>query len=136
MRLESLLLAVVVMLLGNGTALAVEPPASSGSSEWPLLGRTAEMQHYSALEQINSSNVNHLGLKWYADVPTKGGLLGNPLVADGVVCQSGAQGAIWAHDLRTGRMLWGFHPTVKFDGSIIVDLGAVAKQPAEPSAGH
>jgi hypothetical protein len=105
MRLESLLLAVVVMSLGNGTALAVEPPASSGSSEWPLLGRTAEMQHYSALEQINSSNVNHLGLKWFADadVPTKGGLLGNPLVANGVVYQSGAQGAIWAHDLRTGR---------------------------------
>ena len=44
MRLESLLLVVVVMLLGNGTALAVEPPASSGSSEWPLLGRTAEIQ--------------------------------------------------------------------------------------------
>jgi glucose dehydrogenase len=64
MRLESLLLVVVVMLPGNGTALAVEPPASYGSSEWPFLGRTAEMQHYSALEQINSSNVNHLGLKW------------------------------------------------------------------------
>jgi outer membrane protein assembly factor BamB len=76
-------------------------------------------------------------VKWYADVPTKGGFLGNPLVAvDGVAYQSGAQGAIWAHDLRTGRMLWEFHPTVKFDGSIIVDLGAVAKQPAEPSAGH
>jgi PQQ-dependent dehydrogenase (methanol/ethanol family) len=128
MRLESLLLAVVVMSLGNSTGLAVEPAAASGSSEWPLLGHTAEMQHYSALEQINTSNVNHLGLKWYADVPTKGGLLGNSLVADGVVYQSGAQGAIWAHDLRTGWMLWEFHPTVKFDGSVIVDLGAVANR--------
>jgi quinohemoprotein ethanol dehydrogenase len=52
--------------------------------------------------------------------------LGNPLVADGVVYHSGAQGKIWANDLRTGRMLWEFDPKVRFDGSVVVDLGAVA----------
>ena len=86
------------------------------------------MQHYSPLSQINATNVGHLGIAWYADVPTKGGLLGNPLVADGVVYQSGAQGRIWANDLRTGRMLWEFDPKVRFDGSVVVDLGAVANR--------
>ena len=102
----------------------VEP----GPSEWRLLGRTAEMQHYSPLTQINASNVSHLGLRWYADIPTKGGLLGNPLVADGIVYQSGIRGTIWANDLRTGRLLWEFDPKIRFDGSIIVDLGAVANR--------
>jgi glucose dehydrogenase len=84
MKLKCVSLAVVAaVLLDAGTA--VGQPAEPAPSEWFLLGRTAEMQHYSPLEQINTTNVNHMGLKWYAEVPTQGGLLGNPLVADGVV---------------------------------------------------
>src|SRR5580658_644449 len=104
-KLECLLFAIVTMALLDGAA-AAQPDAELAPSEWRLLGRNAEMQHYSPLTQINASNVSHLKPKWYADVPTKGGLLGNPLVADGVVYQSGVRGAIWANDLRTGRMLW------------------------------
>jgi PQQ-dependent dehydrogenase (methanol/ethanol family) len=126
-KLECLLFAIVTMALLDGAA-AAQPDAELAPSEWRLLGRNAEMQHYSPLTQINASNVSHLKPKWYADVPTKGGLLGNPLVADGVVYQSGVRGAIWANDLRTGRMLWEFDPKVRFDGSVVVDLGAVANR--------
>jgi PQQ-dependent dehydrogenase (methanol/ethanol family) len=101
---------------------------SDTAAEWSLLGRTPEMQHYSPLEKINQGNVRGLGLKWFADIDTKGGLLGNPLIAHGVVYQSGAGARVWAHDVHTGRLLWKFEPDFKFDGSLLVGLGALANR--------
>lgn len=81
---------------------------------FPEAANTPEMQHFSPLQQINAENVDQLGLAWHADVKTKDGLLGNALVADGVVYQSGALGKVWAHDVKTGKLVWEFDAEVKF----------------------
>ena len=88
--------------------------AADDDSEWRLIGRTPEMQHFSPLTQINAGNVKQLGLAWSANVQTRDGLLGNPLVADGVVYQSGALGKVWAHDVKSGKLLWEYDADVKF----------------------
>ncbi|MCX7169691.1 MAG: PQQ-binding-like beta-propeller repeat protein [Proteobacteria bacterium] len=103
-----------------GTALAAGvflKSAAAPQGEWRLLGGNAEMQHHSTLRKINLDNVKDLGLAWYADVPTPDGLAGNPLVADGVIYQSGTLGKVWAHDLRSGKQLWEFDAQIKFDKS-------------------
>ena len=94
-------------LLPTALALAASPP---DNTDWPLLGNTPEMQHHSELDQINTETVAKLGLVWAVDLPTKDGLVGNPLIKDGRIFQSGSQSQVFAHDLRTGELLWTHEP--------------------------
>lgn len=103
----------VAMLLAAVAAIAAAPAANR--SEWRLLGGNSDVWHHSALDKINVKNVGSLGLAWMADIPSKDGLVGNPLVADGVVYQSGPFGRVYANDVRNGKLLWEFAPQVSFD---------------------
>ncbi len=102
--------------LGITTAAATEATDTS----WPLLGRTADVQHNSPLDQINDRTVQRLGLAWWVDMPSPEGLSGNPLVVDGVVYQSGPMGRIYANDVRTGKLLWQFAPEPKIQGANLI----------------
>jgi PQQ-dependent dehydrogenase (methanol/ethanol family) len=106
---------LTLVLLGLGGAATAIGAADVRNTDWTMLGGNAEVWHYSALNQINANTVKDLGLAWLADIPSKDGLVGNPLVANGVVFQSGPLGRIYANDLRTGKLLWRFTPEVKFD---------------------
>jgi quinohemoprotein ethanol dehydrogenase len=79
-----------------------------------VIGGNTDVWHYSPLKQINSGNVSQLGLAWMADMPSRDGLVGNPLVKDGVVYQSGPFGRIYANDVTNGKQLWVFSPDVNF----------------------
>lgn len=89
----------------------------TSNGEWPLLGRNADMQHNSSLTQVNTNNVTNLGLAWVSNIPSPDGLVGNPLVTDGVIYQSGPMGKVYANDLRTGKLLWQFSPQPLYDSS-------------------
>jgi PQQ-dependent dehydrogenase (methanol/ethanol family) len=105
-----------VLSLFFGIALSAPLLAAAtdeANTDWSLLGRTADMQHESPLKQINAATVKNLGLTWYADMPSPDGLVGNPMVVDGVVYQSGPSGRAYANDLRTGKLLWQY--TAKVD---------------------
>ena len=90
---------------------------SAGDGEWTILGRTSDAQHSSPLRQINEKSISKLGLGWYADIPSKDGLVGNPLVSEGIVFQGGPGGNIYANDLRTGKQLWQYQASPVFEGS-------------------
>lgn len=106
----------LVLAMGTlgGLAPAQAEPTTPPASEWSLLGGNDYEQHYSPLTQINAATVGKLGLKWYADMPTRDGLTGVPMVANGAVFQSGALGKAWAHDVRTGKLLWEFDSHIPF----------------------
>lgn len=89
------------------------------NTDWELLGNSPEMQHHADLDQINKDTVSRLGLAWSADMPTVDGLVGNPLVKDGIVFQSGSLGRVFANDLRTGKLLWQSEPKIDFEGQSI-----------------
>lgn len=93
-----------VFLLAGFEASAAS--ANEANSDWFYLGNNLEMQHHAELDQINTDSVQNLGLAWSVDLLTKGGLVGNPLINDGVIFQSGSQGKVFAHDIRTGKLLW------------------------------
>jgi PQQ-dependent dehydrogenase (methanol/ethanol family) len=108
------MLFLVCLLLRPVVAADVKGEAAT----WKALGRDANSQYFSPLDQINLANVSKLRLKWYVDVDTKGGLLGNPLVDDGVIYDGGVRGVIWAHDLKSGRLLWTYTPKLNFSGGL------------------
>lgn len=102
----SAFVAVSATLVGL-LAVAAEP---SSTGEWTHLGGDPQSHQYSALTQINSQNVHSLGLLWYSNLPIPEGLIGNPLVKDGVVYQSGPWGRVVATDILSGRTRWAFDP--------------------------
>lgn len=80
------------------------------ASDWSVIGNGNQQQYFSTLKQINNVNVRSLGLAWYTAIPSQDGLVGNPLVVDGIVYQSGALSRVYASDVRTGRLLWKYSP--------------------------
>jgi PQQ-dependent dehydrogenase (methanol/ethanol family) len=122
--LVTLAMAAIASLVGANSLMAAD--GGGGNSEWRLYGNGADAQFYSTLKQVNDKNVGKLGLAWYVDLPTKAGLIGNPLIADGVVYQGGAIGRMYANDVRTGKQLWTFDAKVNFEGgTIATSMGAL-----------
>lgn len=88
------------------------------SADWPLPGRDATGQYYSALDGITAENVGRLGLAFeFRDFVVRGrthrGVEATPLMVDGVLYFSGPWGVAYAVDARTGKSLWTYDP----DGS-------------------
>jgi quinohemoprotein ethanol dehydrogenase len=98
---------LITAVLNGGSALAA---STSSTDTWTSLGGDPGSHQYSALSQINTQTIHSLGLLWYSDLPIPEGLIGNPLVKDGVVYQSGPWGRALATDLATGKTLWEFDP--------------------------
>ena len=80
--------------------------------DWSKHGLTDAEQRFSNLDQINADNVDTLGLDWYYDYPTSRGKEATPLVIDGVIYTTGSWSNVFAHDARTGRLLWFYDPKV------------------------
>ena len=117
--------ALAVLLLGCAGMVSgcSQDPSAKQSTDWNLIGGNDYEQHYSDLDQINVDSVGKLGLKWYADMPTRDGLVGTPMVENGAVFQSGGMGKAWAHDIRTGKQLWEFDAQVQFPMPIVASWG-------------
>ena len=79
---------------------------------WLSTGRTYDEQRHSPLDQINRETVGELGLAWYWDTGTKRGLEATPIVVDGVMFTTGTWSVVWAHDAKTGELLWEYDPQV------------------------
>ena len=111
------LMGALVAVVGTGYAMDAvkeQVPASMAgdarSTDWVLLGNSADIQHHSGLSQINTETVSDLGIAWAIDLPTRDGLVGNPLIKNGRIFQGGSQSQVLAHDLKTGKLLWTHKP--------------------------
>ncbi|GAB3269936.1 PQQ-dependent dehydrogenase, methanol/ethanol family [Parahaliea aestuarii] len=80
--------------------------------EWRQHGLDNAETRYSPLADIDSGNVDELGLDWYFDYPTSRGLEATPLVVDGVIYTTGSWSMVFAHDAKTGKLLWFYDPQV------------------------
>jgi len=72
--------------------------------EWPTYNGQMSGNRHSSLEQINTRNVNKLGLQWIYSLPYFG-LESTPLVSDGVMFVSGPN-QVYALSARTGEEVW------------------------------
>jgi quinohemoprotein ethanol dehydrogenase len=86
--------------------------ADAEPGNWLAHGRDYGEQRFSPLDQINSRNAGELGLAWYWNTGTRRGLQSTPIVVDGVMFNTGSWSTVFAHDARTGELLWHFDPEV------------------------
>jgi len=70
---------------------------------WSDYGGGPDTSRYTALEQINKSNVKQLAVAW---TYFNGSSIMNPVIADGVMYVYGRNSSIVALDAATGREIW------------------------------
>ena len=76
---------------------------------WSQPGGSIEGAQYSALKQINKTNVRQLELQWFHPAPGPTGRFAfSPLVVDNVMYVVGKDSAVFALDAATGKELWSF----------------------------
>jgi quinoprotein glucose dehydrogenase len=110
-----ILVALVLAACLNIIAAGAHPHAAPSlqAQDWPVYGGSPENWHYSALAQINRSNVKQLGVAWTYDTAEQGGLQTSPIVVDGVLYGISPTQKIFAVDAATGKLLWNFDSGIK-----------------------
>jgi quinohemoprotein ethanol dehydrogenase len=118
---------IAVLLSALASIAAAQTPRKIDDAALKDAGRTGEEwisynvnwaeQRYSALNQINSSNVSRLGLAWSADIPAAPGnpqnrQEGTPLVVNGILYSITPWSVVYAVDARTGKEVWRSDPEV------------------------
>lgn len=86
--------------------------APRGDVDWLKHGLNDSEGRFSELTDINTANVEGLGLAWSFDYPTNRGMESTPLVSDGVMYSTSSWSMVYAHDSATGELLWFYDPEV------------------------
>ena len=74
--------------------------------DWLMFRRNYAGWSYSPLNQINTSNVGQLELKWMWSMPENGTMEITPMVHNGIIYVWGTGNTIQALDGKTGNLLW------------------------------
>jgi alcohol dehydrogenase (cytochrome c) len=91
-----------------GTALFAADVATL--KDWPSYGGTHAALRYSALDQINTSNVKALAPVWiFQTGDYENGLQATPIVIDGIIYLSTSNAWVFALDGASGRVIWEYH---------------------------
>jgi glucose dehydrogenase len=91
----------------SGTT-TVHAATASTMADWPAYGGQVAGDHYSALSQINRTNVQQLKVAWKFDTGEVGGLQTNPLVIGRMMYLYSPSQKILALDAATGKTIWTF----------------------------
>jgi quinoprotein glucose dehydrogenase len=108
-------IVVAVLLLGFVVLRGAPVPQKTVRpyTTWSAYGGTSDSMQYSALSQINKTNVNQLEQVWFYPAPVQGPIgrfSFSPLVAGNVMYVGGKDNrAVVALDAATGKELW-THP--------------------------
>jgi PQQ-dependent dehydrogenase (methanol/ethanol family) len=87
-----------------GSAIDFERIKNPRPGDWLTYNGNLQANRYSSLTQINTANVNRLGVKWVFPIEHFG-LEATPIVADGVMYVTGPNQA-YALDALSGRVIW------------------------------
>jgi alcohol dehydrogenase (cytochrome c) len=80
--------------------------AADEPQNWLTYSGSYMSQRYSALRQIDTSNVKNLELKWMVQNQVFGPWETTPLVVDGIMYLTQRPNDVMAVDAKTGRMFW------------------------------
>jgi glucose dehydrogenase len=82
------------------------PASSSANLDWPLHNMDVRNSRYAPLDEINTSNVGKLALKWSYDAGAVDNISrGTPLVIDGIMYIN-AGSKLFAVNAATGKPVW------------------------------
>ncbi|PWT99463.1 MAG: pyrrolo-quinoline quinone [Bacteroidetes bacterium] len=91
------------------------------AAEWQVFGGSKENTHYSALTEIDTSNIQNLKVAWEyhtgdADTANHSQMQCNPIIVDGIMYVTSPQLKLVALDAGTGAAKWVFNPFDSSDG--------------------
>ena len=95
---------------------------SKNANQWVMTGRTYDLQRYSPLDQITTSNVKNLHVAWTMSTGTLRGHEGNPLVVGSTMyVHSSFPNKVYALDLTKpgAPQIWQFTPEQSTDAIAI-----------------
>jgi quinoprotein glucose dehydrogenase len=111
--------AVAAALVCAGTSLAQQDRTT-----WKDYLGGPDSSHYSPLKQIDTSNINKLGMVWCYPTGDDVSYTFSPLVAHGIAYFAARGGSLVAVDAATGKQLW-VHPFTS-PGSVPSRFGGIA----------
>ena len=92
--------------------------AASEPQNWLTYGGSYKSQRYSALDQINRQTVSRLKVAWAYQM-RPGVVETSPLVVDGVMYITEPPSTVTAIDVRSGRPVWTYTPSIPPDVIVI-----------------
>jgi glucose dehydrogenase len=101
---------VIFVGLLRAHSQSAEPKSTQ---DWAAYGGNQEKTHYSALAQINKSNVKRLEVAWSYDTEETGGLQTSPIEIAGTLYGISPSQKLFALDAATGKLKW------KFDSGVV-----------------
>ena len=116
MKNHFLVLPLLFLIFSCSEAVDSKNPLvdfNSSPNEWLLHGRTYAEERHSPLNQINTSNVDQIGLSWSFETGTNRGHETTPIVKDGVMFITAPWSVVHALDAKTGDLLWTYDPQVE-----------------------
>lgn len=81
-------------------------PDAPDRFDWPHYGGQYDEAGHADLKQIDTGNVNRLGLAWSLDLPDQQSLEATPLAIDGVLYFTGTYSDVYAVSVEGGELLW------------------------------
>jgi quinoprotein glucose dehydrogenase len=109
LRIKWTIAAALIGLLAIVGGAAV--PKARPYTTWSAYGGTPDSMQYSALSQINKSNVSQLEQAWFYPLPARVELAFSPLIVGATMYVAGnGNREIVALDAATGKQIW-THPT-------------------------
>ena len=107
MTTRNVLIGLAVSALGLVVAKGAPAPAPEPYTAWSDYAGSADSMQYSALKQINKTNVSSLRLAFFYPAPGPSGRFAfSPLIVDDVMFVVGKDSTINAIDATTGKPLW------------------------------
>lgn len=111
MKPIALIAFFAALTLPVGAQSSAPSCCTPASADFPKVGGDYGNQNYSALEQVNASNIATLGAVWHTHL--EGGLnpqfqQNNVIVADGVIYAETTQGNVYAVDGANGHIDWSY----------------------------
>lgn len=101
-------------LLLSAALLFISCETERNRGEWEVYGGSKERMQYSALDQIDTSNVHNLQVAWTyhtKDGGESGQIQANPLIVDGILYGVSPKLKLFAANAATGEELWMFDPS-------------------------
>ena len=139
-RCSILLLTATLVAASSSTLLAQQRGSATPApyTTWRTYGGGGHSSQYSALDQINKSNVTQLQVAWSFPVGERSFVF-NPIVVDDVMYVLARDNEIVALDAATGRELWAHPHEGPVDGArhqLLAERGRQRSAPALSQRRH
>ncbi len=103
-------LALLGIAMAAACVASTTPPGIGAGVDWPRHSGGDDEASYSQLDQINSANVDTLGVASWRDLPGESAVEATPLAIGGVLYFTGSYARVYAVDAVSSKLLWSYDP--------------------------